>query len=85
MATEKFTELQGFSEEDLLAELTATEAEYQKMKFDNVLVGLESPIALREVRRDIARMKTEVRRRELVAMSDAQLAKRSKIRARRKK
>ncbi|MDX1667046.1 MAG: 50S ribosomal protein L29 [Saprospiraceae bacterium] len=84
MATKKFLELQEFSNEDLQSELRQTEEQYQKIKFDHAVKGLENPMALREVRRDIARLKTEIRRRELAEMSDDQLAQRSRIRDRRK-
>lgn len=84
MASKKFLELQDFSNEELVSELEATQAEYQKMKFDHAVKGLDNPLVLREMRRDIARLKTEVRRRELAQMAPEQLARRSKIRARRK-
>ncbi len=71
--------------EDLMAELRATEADYQKMKFDHAVKGLDNPMELRTMRRDIARLKTEIRRRELEAMTPEQLARRSKIRARRRR
>ncbi len=76
--------MQDFSKDDLLNELAETETQYQKMKFDHATKGLENPLVLREVRRDIARLKTEVRRREVIEMSEDQLAKRSRIRARRR-
>ena len=85
MASKKFLELQDFSNEDLVAELTETQAQYQKLKFDHAIKGLDNPLVLREVRRDIARLKTEVRRREMAEMTEEQLSKRSKIRARRRK
>lgn len=85
MASEKFTELQTYSAEELVAELQGTEKKYQKMKFDHAVTGLENPLALREVRRDIARLNTEIRRRELTEASDEALAGRSKIRQRRRK
>jgi len=40
---------------------------------------------LRETRRDVARLKTEVRRREMEKLTPEQVAGRSKIRARRRK
>lgn len=83
MATEKFQKLQDMSEADLMTELTETSAQYQRLKFDHAIKGLENPIGLREVRRDIARLKTELRRREVAAMSEEQVSNRSKIRARR--
>ena len=85
MATKKYLELQEFQDSDLKNELEQTLTQYRKLKFDHAIKGLDNPIALREVRRDIARMKTELRRRELEAMPEAAIARRSKIRARRSK
>lgn len=85
MATKKFLELQDFSDADLQAELDATESKFQKMEFDHAVTGLDNPLLIREVRRDIARLKTEIRRRELAAASQEDLANRSKIRARRRR
>lgn len=85
MATKKFLELQDFSDADLKSELEASEVQYQKLKFDHAVKGLDNPLTLREVRRDIARLQTEVRRRELAGLSEEELAKRSRIRNRRRK
>ncbi len=85
MATNKYLELQGFSDEDLASELTQTEIQYQKLNFDHAIKGLDNPLILREVRRDIARLKTEIRRRQIAGMSEEQLANRSKIRERRRR
>jgi large subunit ribosomal protein L29 len=85
MATKKFLELQEYSDSDLVAELEKTEQEYQKLRFDHAIKGLDKPVMLREVRRDIARLQTELRRRELAAMPSEELANRSRIRARRRR
>lgn len=85
MATKKFLELQDFSDTDLQSELETTKTQYQKLKFDHAVKGLDNPLVLREVRRDIARLQTEIRRREVANMSEEQLAKRSRIRSRRRK
>lgn len=77
-------ELKEFSDTDLQGELEATQAQYQKLQFDHAVKGLENPLVLREVRRDIARLQTELRRRQVANMSEEQLAKRSKIRNRRR-
>ncbi len=82
MATKKYLELKEFSQEDLLNELNQTREQYQKMKFDHAIRGLENPLSLREVRRDIARISAELRTRELAS---ADQASRSKIRSRRRK
>ena len=84
MATEKYLKLQDFSETDLANELKETEDQYTKLKFDHAIKGIENPLTLREMRRDIARLKTEVRKREISAMDKAQLANRTKMRIRRK-
>lgn len=85
MASKKYLELQEFSDTDLTSELEQTEFQYQKLKFDHAIKGLENPLILREVRRDIARLKTEIRRREVANMSGEDIANRSKIRARRRR
>lgn len=83
MATKKYLELQKLNDADLANELSEAKVEYNKMKFDHAISGLENPLMLRSLRRDIARLNTEVRNRSLNAMSDEQIAKRSKIRKRR--
>jgi large subunit ribosomal protein L29 len=85
MATKKFIELQEFTDENLKAELDETIVQYGKLKFDHAVKGLDNPLTLREVRRDIARLKTEVRRRELANASDKEISKRDQIRRRRRK
>lgn len=85
MPSKKYLELQEFTDDDLLNELKETRAQYQKLQFDHAIKGLDNPLTLQEVRRDIARMKTEVRRRELVNIDSEGEDTRSKIRARRKK
>ena len=85
MPSKKTLELREFSVEDLKNEIGETETQYQKMKFDHAIKGLDDPLALREVRRDLARLKTEARRRVLEAMDEKAISRRSKIRARRAK
>ena len=82
MATKKSIELKEFSNEELLNELKITQIQYGKMKFEHAIRGLENPLTLREVRRDVARMQTELRRRELTSV-DA--GTRDKIRIRRRR
>jgi len=85
MASNKFLELQAMSDEDLRSQLEQSVASYEKMKFDHAVNGIEQPLALRQSRRDIARMNTELRRRELAAMSPEELAQRDRIQRRRRK
>lgn len=85
MASKKYQELQEFTDTDLVSELEGSEAEYRKLQFDHAVKGLDNPLTLRELRRDIARLRTEARRRELSSMSPQELARRTKIKARRRK
>lgn len=85
MATKKFLEIKEMADSELANELAETEAQYQKQQFDHAIKGLDNPILLREIRRDIARFKSEVRRREMAQMTPEQIAKRDRIRRRRRK
>lgn len=82
MATKKSIELSQMTVDELQSELQATEVQYGKMQMEHAVRGLENPLTLREVRRDIARIKTEVKKREL---DNVDTSTRSKIRARRRR
>jgi large subunit ribosomal protein L29 len=84
MATKKYVEIGEMSDTELQDELKQINAQYQKLRFDHTIKGLDNPLNLRTTKRDIARIKTEIRRREVAAMTPEQLAKRSKIRLRRR-
>jgi large subunit ribosomal protein L29 len=71
--------------EDLIVELAELKQEYRRMQLDHALRGLTNPLALRGVRRDIARINTEIRRREVSEMSLEDIAGRSRLRARRRR
>ena len=48
---------------ELAEKLKEDSAHYTKMKFNHVVTSLENPMTLRRLRRDIARMKTELKKR----------------------
>ena len=85
MATKKYIELGEMSDADLKDELTQIKVQYHKQRFDHTIKGLDNPVLLKNTKKDIARVLTEIRRREVEAMTPEQLAKRTKIRQRRKK
>jgi large subunit ribosomal protein L29 len=85
MPSKKTIDLQEFSDDDLRNELQETERQFQKMQFDHAIKGLDNPLTIRAVRRDIARLQTEVRRRELAVASESEIANRERIRVRRRK
>ena len=84
MATKKYIELQDFTDENLANEIEETVKQLKKVKFDHAVKGLDNPLVIREIKRDIARLKSEARRREIAKMTKEQIAGRSKIRERRK-
>ena len=85
MATNKTHELRDISDADLRDQLNESTTSLEKMTFDHTVNGIENPLQLRTVRRDVARIKTEIRRRELEALPQEELAKRDQIRRRRRK
>ena len=84
MASKKHLELQTMSVESIESELTQSTTDIKRMRFDHGSKGLENPLELKSLRKDIARLHTELRDREIKSLSADDLAKRSKIRFRRK-
>lgn len=84
MATKRYTELKNMELSDLLNEVSEAQNQYGKLKLDHATKGLANPLVLRSARKDVARLLTEVRSREVEAMTEAQVAKRDKIRFRRR-
>lgn len=73
------------TDDELRSQLASAEHEYQQMKFDHAAKGIANPMEIRELRRNVARILTEGRRREIAAMSSDELAMRTKLRARRRR
>ena len=74
----------NLSIDELTSKLTELEKEQSRMNFDHGIKGIENPLQIRAKRRDIARIQTELRSRELASLSPADLAKRDRIILRRK-
>ena len=73
----KPAELKKENDEQLKLSLAETEKHLFKLRFQSATDRLETPSEIRKARADIARIKTEQRRREIVAQakqSDDQLA-----------
>lgn len=64
MAKEKL-DLKSLSEQDLKEKISAEEMRLKKMTFGHAITPIENPMSIRSVRRDIARMHTELRKRQL--------------------
>jgi large subunit ribosomal protein L29 len=61
----KINEINELTTQDLVERLEATVEQLQKMKLNHAITPLENPSQIKLVRRDIARMKTVLRQREL--------------------
>ena len=61
----KMNELKGIETKELVEKLDTEVAKYNQMKFNHNVTPLENPSLIKAARRDIARMKTELRQREL--------------------
>jgi large subunit ribosomal protein L29 len=60
-------EIRDMSDGDINARLTELEEERFRLKFRSATEPLENPLRLRTIRRDIARLKTILRERQLTA------------------
>lgn len=66
MATEViYSEIEKWNDEELNNELTATKMKLTKLKFNHAITPLENTNVLGEVRKHIARIKTELTKRKL--------------------
>ena len=61
----KTNEFKGIETKELAEKLETAVANYNQMKLNHAIAPLENPSQIKDVRRDIARMKTELRQREL--------------------
>lgn len=84
MATNKQIDLKSMTVDAIQAELDQARESLGRMQFDHGTKGLQNPLEMKEVKKDIARYLTELRSRELAGMSASEKAGRSKIRLRRK-
>jgi large subunit ribosomal protein L29 len=63
----KLDEIRALSDAELRARVTELQEEQFRLRFRSATETLESPLRLREVRRDIARVLTILREKELAA------------------
>lgn len=57
--------LKDLNESDLKARIQEDELRLKKLEFGHSISPLENPMNIRAVRRDLSRLKTELRKREL--------------------
>ncbi len=61
----KMNEIKGLETKELAEKLEAEVAKYNQLKLNHAVTPLENPSQIKAARRAIARMKTEIRQREL--------------------
>jgi large subunit ribosomal protein L29 len=61
----KMTEIKSLETKELAERIEAEVAKYDQMLLNHAITPLENPSQIKAARRDIARMKTELRQREL--------------------
>ena len=57
--------LKEMSESDLKARIQEDELRLKKLEFAHAISPLENPMSIRDLRKDVARLKTELRKKEL--------------------
>ena len=57
--------MKDISEGDLKARIQEDELRLKKLEFAHTISPLENPMSIRDLRKDLARLKTELRKRQL--------------------
>ena len=56
--------IQGLSEQDLQARINEDEQRLKKLEFAHAISPLENPMSIRNLRREVARLKTELNKKQ---------------------
>ena len=56
--------IQGLNDADLKARIEEDEMRLKKLKFAHAISPVENPMSIRDVRKDVARLKTELKKRQ---------------------
>ncbi|HEY8919575.1 large subunit ribosomal protein L29 [Chitinophaga rupis] len=65
MAAKEKLDLKSLSQQDLKEKITEEQLRLKKITFSHAITPIENPMSIRSLRREIARMKTELHKREL--------------------
>lgn len=66
MAKDKL-DLKGLSDQELKEKLSEEQLRLKKITFSHAITPIENPMSIRALRRQIAQLNTELRKRELAA------------------
>ena len=67
----KNSEIRGLSIDELKNKLAAEKENYGKLKFAHSITPIENPVKIRETRKLVARIETEIRAKELNEAAEA--------------
>jgi len=56
--------IQGLNEQDLTARINEDEQRMKKLEFAHAISPLENPMSVRNLRRELARLKTELKKKK---------------------
>ncbi|HEU0110382.1 MAG TPA: 50S ribosomal protein L29 [Flavisolibacter sp.] len=59
--------IQGLNEQDLQARIKEDEQRLKKLEFAHAISPLENPMSIRNLRKEVARLKTELKKKQLSA------------------
>jgi large subunit ribosomal protein L29 len=59
--------IQGLNEQDLQARINEDEVRLKKLEFAHAISPLENPMSIRSLRKELARLKTELKKKQLGA------------------
>ena len=65
MAKKNKLDLKELALEEIKEKIVETKSRLQKLRFNHAISPIENPNVLKELRKDVARLKTEIRAREL--------------------
>jgi large subunit ribosomal protein L29 len=57
--------IQGLNDQDLTARIKEDELRLKKLEFAHALSPLENPMSIRSLRRELSRLKTELKKKQL--------------------
>ena len=58
-------DIKNYSPSDLVEKVLDIKLNLKKIEFNNIISPVDNPLIIRSMRRDIAKLKTEIRRREI--------------------
>ena len=67
----KSSEIQALSTEEVIARINEEKANLTKMKFAHTVSAIENPTRITKVRKDVARLNTELTKRKAEATASA--------------